>query len=192
MSGFRQNLFAQAVEIIPSVLSRGLVTPEHGAALRQCWECSKRGNLLIDALREVEGFAPSEYIEMLILSPGFLSKREAWHKARLAKKQIIAWRGCPKKETQPDKFDLGYSWTLNRRVAEFFAGRFQDGGECAIVQAKISQGIWLDTQESEVVGLDVGPGDILAIQPAGSGPGIDDGWKSVRTISPRREHFAGR
>ena len=157
MSGFRQYLFAQAVEIIPTVLSGGLVTPEHGAVLRHAWECSKRGNVLLDALLEVEGFASSEYVEMLISTPGFLSKREAWHKARLAKKQIVAWRGCPKTEIQPDKFDPGYSWTLNRRVAEFFAGRFQDGGERVIVQAKISQGLWLDTQESEVVGLDVLP-----------------------------------
>ena len=192
MTGFREILFQQAREIVPRVLNGGPVTHEEGRTLRQAWECAKVGNVLIDAIHEVWAFPAPEEIQSVIHAPGFLTTREKWHTSRLRRRAVVAYRGCEVSETIADKFgdvNLGLSWTLDRRVAEFFAGRLRSDGSGRVVTAKIRNGVWLDTKESEVIGLWIDTDDIINIEPAGSGPSVAGPWESVRTIAPRRSDY---
>ncbi|MHB1621583.1 MAG: hypothetical protein ACYCTY_16800 [Sulfuricella sp.] len=191
MSGYREILFEQSVKIVPLVLDGLPIKPEQGRILRDAWECAKFGNVLIDAIYSVCGSAPAEYIEWeyiecVIHATGFLTRREAWHAARLRRHVVVAHRGCSAAEATADKFgeiSLGYSWTLNRGVAEFFANRGSEAG--VVVTAKIRRGVWLDTPESEIIGLDVSQADLLEVAPAGNGPSITLPWENVETVFPR-------
>ncbi|OIR02784.1 hypothetical protein GALL_152380 [mine drainage metagenome] len=184
MSGFREVLFGQACEILRSLFRERAVSFEEGRLLRQAWECSKFGNVLLDAVEDVTGTLAREYVEPVLFAKGFLTRREEWHAARLRRREIIGYGGCSLREVEAD--DLGASWTLDRRVAEFFARR-AIGGDGRVVTARIRGGVWLGNSESEVVCLHVDKSDLIATETAGSGSAIDLPWELVKPMAPRRQ-----
>lgn len=184
MSGFREVLFGQACEILQRLFGERAVSFEEGRLLRQAWECSKFGNVLLDAVEDVTGTRAREYLEPVLSTKGFLTRREEWHAARLRRREIIGYRGCSLREVEGD--DLGASWTLDRRVAEFFARR-AIGGDGRVVTARIRAAVWLETPESELVCLHVDKSDLIAAEKAGIGSAIDLPWERVKPMAPRRQ-----
>ena len=147
MTGFREQLFDESVAILKRHLSNDAhITAEQGQTLRQAWACAKTGNILLEAVAEVVGYEDPGMIWYLLRAQGFLSTRERWYAQRLGGKTLHAWRGASKREVERD--ELGFSWTTDRRVAEFFARRNQDG---VLIRATLSDPVWLDTAESELV-----------------------------------------
>ncbi len=151
MTGFRERLFDQSVAIIDRHYRGATITAEQGHTLRQAWECAKVGNIFLDAVSQVVGGEDIWTIVHLLHAPGFLSTRERWYAQRLRGKTLLAWRGAsPREAADSSGGDLGMSWTTDRRIAEFFARRHPDG-DGVVIQARVVDGIWLETKESEVV-----------------------------------------
>ena len=181
MSGFREVLFVRSCEILQRLFRERAVSFEEGRLLRQAWECSKFGNVLLDAVQDVTGTRAREYVEPVLFAEGFLTRREEWHAARLRRREITGYRGCSLREVEAD--DLGSSWTLDRRVAEFFARR-AIGGDGRVLTARIRGGVWLETQESELVCLHADKSDLMATEKAGIGSAIDLPWELVKPMAP--------
>lgn len=161
--GFRERLQILSRPILEKCLLYGeKLSEKEGKILRDFWECSKRGNLLLDELCDMDPIPRMEWISTILDSPGFLSSREKWYANRLKKKDVIVYRGCSEKEHESGFY--GVSWTLDPEVAEFFA-RCQIKN-CVILTAKITGAIWLETVESEIIALEVCSDDIVAVDSA--------------------------
>lgn len=184
----RNEIYVNAANIIQYCLlidgdDEGMseVHPDDGRVLRECWECSRIGNLLLQAWADVTGEdpTPAQVMKMLRV-PGFLTKRETDVANLFSGKRIQAYRGCT-----PDGVK-GMSWTLDMEVAEFFAQRYREPGvEPVIATAAIKSPIWLNTAESEIIGLEVDAADILSVEPLdASKPEVYMEWETRRPIVP--------
>lgn len=166
--GHRQQLYAAALDIAQKIVNYGEMTKLDGLIMRDAWECSRTGhqNTMCAALADAIGFEYPyfEHVELIINSDGFLNKREQWHTKRMRKKEIIVFRGCSIKEIESGEF--GYSWTLDKEVAHFFA----DAHDGKVVTAKMSVlshfAVWMDTAESELIITGVNESDIISIESA--------------------------
>ncbi|OCX68709.1 hypothetical protein A6M27_10775 [Acidithiobacillus thiooxidans] len=168
LKGHRQQLYAAASDIAQKVVNYGVITKLDALIMRDAWECSRTGhqNIMCAALSDAIGFEYPyfEHVESIINSDGFLTKKELWHTARMRKKEINVFRGCSTKELEND--ELGYSWTLDREVAHFFA----DAHCGKVITAKVSGlshfAVWLDTAESELIITEIDKSDILSVENA--------------------------
>lgn len=143
MTSFREQLYIEAEEILLNQKS----DPKSGKVLRELWQCSKHGNLLVDLVDDLLLDGRHE-IERIIHMPGFLNKHEQWHSSRASKKQITVYRGCDRTELDGD--ELGISWSLSKEIANFFASR-RSCGDPVIVTAHACIDAWLDTEEHECI-----------------------------------------
>ncbi|OFC40740.1 hypothetical protein BAE30_16380 [Acidithiobacillus caldus] len=153
----RTMLYRAARDIAPSI-SKGLTTIE-GKIMREAWECSRTGQqnvaciAIADALRIKNRRTLNQKIASLISAPGFLSEDEKQQTSQLRAGTTL-YRGCSAAEIIAARAGgcLGYSWTLDREVADFFADAHSGGAVLtAHYDDSIAAGVWLDTKESEVV-----------------------------------------
>lgn len=189
MSGFRQQLHNQSVSIISRMLNANdfFASPGELHILRRAWECSKFGNVLLAALDEVAeenggaGCSEAEFLSAIIDKTGFLTKRELWYSHRI--KNLVVYRGCDQSEV--DNENLGFSWTLSREVAEFFAGRGRYENPVVVTmniqKTPFDCCVWLDTPEHEVIffGLDTHQ---ITVETAGGSKKID--WENRPRLLP--------
>jgi hypothetical protein len=185
MSGFREQLFAAGVEILERhIYNSEAITPPEGHTLRELWECSRVGNLLVQAVEEVAplAFDNGGIAYILCNAQGFFSKREIWYSQRLRHRVITAWRGADCEEIDPQKGSVGMSWTTDFRVAEFFARRARSG---VVLQAQVRAAAWLETAESELLVPEIGTSapEIVAL-PSGFVPIKSADWDSLKPIPP--------
>ncbi|MBE7566815.1 hypothetical protein [Acidithiobacillus sp. HP-11] len=166
VKGHRQQLYAAAFDIAQKMINYEKLTRLDGLIMRDAWECSRTGhqNVMCGALADAIEFEYPyfEHVQSIINSDGFLTKKELWHTARMRKKEIMVFRGCSTKELENDEF--GYSWTLDKEVAHFFA----DAHDGKVVTAKVSGlshfAVWMDTAESEMIITGIDESDILSIE----------------------------
>ncbi len=186
--GFREIVQDKAIEIIARHLLRyrRFTIGDH-QIFRECWVCSKRGNLLRRVIDDVRAeiavlgirsrqIETNTLIESIVCGRGFLTPREERETRKIQGKTIVAYRGCKGPE------DFGYCWTLAKDVAEFFAGR-QDG---QVVTAHVQAVAWLNTAEHEVIVLSPDSVTVVAVEAPdegwrGPGPGF---WDNRPTILP--------
>ena len=191
MTGFREQNYAQSEDIMQKFMKAwyahdlGSITSEDAGVLRECWTCSKSGNNLRRIVENVgwhTGNDPESILQQIIDLPGFLTKRERWYTQRIRLKTLLAYRGCEGAD------DLGFSWTLSRDVAAFFAGRIQNG---QIVTARVAADAWLDTAEHEVIALSPNKQDILSVEAAREPGWMDrDFWENRPIILPTQNIIA--
>ena len=96
MTGFREQLFDQAVAILEHHLrNNARITVEQGQALRQAWECAKAGNVLLDAVVHVVGYQDPDMIGELLRARGFFVRARELVRAASAKQDTarMARRG---------------------------------------------------------------------------------------------------
>jgi len=187
MRGHRQQLYAAAYDISCNMIDfNGVTTKRDAMIMRMAWECSRAGqpNIASSALGDALGGYDRAYWENvadLIRLPGFLTDREKWHSARLG--GVTVYRGCSDIEIDAPQEDqgLGYSWTLDRDVAEWFAHVHL--GKVITARLDRKDAVWLDTAESEVIWPMACVDVILAIEPpAGEQKRMD--WDTRRHITP--------
>ena len=185
MSGFREKIYEQSERIMQKFVKAwyandlGRVTPEEAAILRECWTCSKQGNLLSRIVENVSwntGNDQETILEQIIDLPGFLTKRELWYSRRVRRKTLTVYRGCGGVE------DLGFSWTLAHDVAEFFAGCVPGGGK--VITARARPYAWLDTAEHEIIALFVDKEDVVSVENPTQARGGQGFWDNRPTILP--------
>lgn len=191
MSGFRKNLFDAGLEILERHIDNGeALTTIEGQTLRELWECSHVGNLLIQALDEVApwAFDNGDIARLVRNAPGFLTGREVWYAKRLSHRTITAYRGANREEFEPGN-EIGISWTTDFRVAQFFAERAQDG---VVLQAQVRAAMWLETAESELIVPEIGGAEIEIVPtPSGFEPIRSADWDSVKPIPPKVTRSTG-
>ncbi|MHB8254460.1 MAG: hypothetical protein ACYDEV_12355 [Acidiferrobacter sp.] len=191
--GFREKIYAQSEGIMPKFMKAWYendlrsISHADGGVLRECWTCSKTGNLLSRIVENVgwnTGNDPETIFEQIVNLPGFLTKRERWYTQRIRRKTLVAYRGCEGAD------DLGFSWTLSRDVAEFFSGRMTGG---KVVTARIQRPCaWLDTAEHEVIALYVDRRDILSIEDPRERGWMDrEFWENRPVILPTQNIVIG-
>jgi hypothetical protein len=183
MSGFREQLFDASLEILNRHIYRSIpLTNLESQTLRELWECSKIGNLLVQAIDEVAPwtFDNGGIAYMLCNAPGFLSKREVWYSHRLRHRVITAYRGANREEIDPQKGIVGMSWTTNLRVADFFARRAQDG---VVLRAQVCAAAWLETVESELLVPDLRGAEPEIVALPNDFVRLTD-WNEVKPIPP--------
>ena len=153
MKGHRQQLYAAAFDIAQYIVNgREVSNPRDGMIMRRAWECSRAGqsNFACSALGDaLGGFdrAYWEHVAYMLTIPGFLTKKERWHSAR--RSGVTVYRGCSESEIQAQ--ELGYSWTLDREVAAWFAQVHHGKILTVTFSPSLSDGAWLDTAESEII-----------------------------------------
>lgn len=162
MSENNQHIQNQAIEIFYKLDFWDCnTTKEDGAILRECWQYSRSGNLLLEAMFKEE--VSEEHLPWIVTLDGFLTKRETWYTNRARTKPILAYRGCHKVEAAGKEF--GYSWTLDKEVAEFFA-RFAPDGNGVVITGRLTRiDAWLDTPESEIICYGGQPDDFTVSAP---------------------------
>ena len=191
MTGFREKNYKQSEGIMQKFMTAwyahdlASITSEDAGVLRECWTCSKAGNNLSRIVENVgwhTGNDPENILQQIIDLPGFLTKKERWYTQRIRRKTLLVYRGCEGAD------DLGFSWTLSRDVAEFFAGRIQNG---QIVTARVAADAWLDTAEHEVIALYPEKRDILYVEDPREPGWMDrDFWENRPTILPTQNIIA--
>lgn len=166
--GHRQQLYAAALDIAQKVISYEKLTRLDALIMRDAWECSRTGhqNVMCAALADGFGFEYPyfEHVELIINSDGFLNKKELWHTKRMRKKEIKVFRGCSIKEIESGEF--GYSWTLDKEVARFFADAHSGKVVTVTISASSHFAVWLDTSESEIIITGIDESDILSVENA--------------------------
>ncbi len=174
--GFRQGLYAAAWDIAdtlyslikirekyqnsPRMTKHFQLPPLAGPVMREAWEGCHPGtkNIVIRALQDA---APGRYpcgktladmVEEVTMLQGFFTPQELQQSDQLS--GCTLYRGCSSKEGNTEKGKLGFSWTLDKGIAEAFA-RLQKGVVLVATLPPRSGAVWLDsgedTGESEVI-----------------------------------------
>ena len=153
----RQGRYHQSCEILDRRFNHdgGRISREEAGILREAWDGAKTGNNLLAALEDTIGYSGLDEVDEIVFTPGFLTPRELWHTKRLKHTVVTIYRGCDEDEAETTDDSYGYSWTLNREVAEFFAWRRPKNGHVLTAQVPGHLLAWLDSPESEVVAIGV-------------------------------------
>lgn len=159
--GFRRHVFEQACRVVDKIHMEELLTAEDWTILREAWLCSKRGNILIDAL--YQQCWSREMVPWIVSHQNFLTQYEKWCTNRSRKRVLEIFRGCREEEllaVTKGKDEFGCSWTLSSEVAAFFARCCHEDG--VVVKAHVT-GIdaWLDTPENEIIHTAVGAENLV-------------------------------
>ena len=184
--GFREIVQDRTIEIIARHLPRyrRFTIADH-QIFRECWVCSKRGNLLRRVIDDVRAEIAAQgrrsrqietntLIKSIVGGRGFLTPKEARETSKVQGKTIVAYRGC----RGPD--DFGYCWTLAKDIAAFFASR-QDG---QVVTAHVRAAAWINTAEHEVIVLSPDNVTVVEVEAPSEGWGGPGFWDNRPTILP--------
>lgn len=191
MTGHREILMRES-EIIIEKCYFGNITPtkDECDTLRDCWECSKYGNLMMNVIDNLG--LDGDFARTIVESPHFLTTHELWHTRRVRNRNVIMYRGCSREEVDAVKFGEemhGLSWTLSKDIAEFFALRQSRTGN-VVLTAHAPIYAWLDTGEHEVISPYVTVNNIIKIEEvvAGADDIVRIDWNSRPRLRPH--HFA--
>ncbi|MDA8379107.1 MAG: hypothetical protein M0Z50_19120 [Planctomycetia bacterium] len=194
MEGHRQQLYAAAYDIAQLIVNFHDVTdPRDGMIMRRAWECSRAGqsNFACSALGDaLGGFdrAYWEHVGHMISLPGFLTRKEKWHSARLKGKGVTVYRGCS--DAEIDAQELGYSWTLDKEVAGFFASIHGGKILTATFGARMGDGAWLDTAESEIIWTAQWDDDVVTAIEDAPAQAVGMNWDKRKHLTPSRAKAA--
>lgn len=174
--GFRQSIYNDSVKILEALYyQQEKPSSVQVQTLRDAWEVSKRGNLLLNALAEVDLYYAEE-IPTIINLPGFLTTRERWHTQRA--REVTVYRGCSVDELNNKAY--GLSWTTDKEVAVWFASRCKNP---IVVTAKSRIDAWLDTSESECIVVWMNHDNLIEIEVASSETQKIN-WNKRKSITP--------
>jgi hypothetical protein len=184
--GFREIVQDKSGELIAMHMLRyrRFTIADH-QIFRECWVCSKSGNLLRRVIDDVKAeiaaqgrrsrrIDTSRLIESIVRGRGFTTPKEAREMSKIQGKTIVAYRGCKGPQ------DFGYCWTLAKDIAEFFACR-QNG---QVVTAHVQAASWLNTAEHEVIVTTPDNVTVVKVEAPSKewgGPGF---WENRPTILP--------
>ena len=184
--GDRQSDYKEACRILDRRFNRGgrRISKEDAGTLRNTWDDARMGNNLLLALENTIGYAGADEVDEIVFTPGFLTSRELWHTHRMKNAMVTVHRGCEHDEIMTMDNDFyGYSWTLDREVAEFFSWRKDEkNGHVLMAQVPGYLLAWLDTPESEIIAIGVEPNMAVTTRKHQYGGGAM-AWSKKRAIT---------
>ena len=121
-----------------------------------------------------------EHVANMTCIPGFLSSKEKWHSARL--RGVTVYRGCSDAEIAAQ--ELGYSWTLDKEVAGFFASVHKGKILTATFLAGMAGGAWLDTAESEIIWTAQWDDDVVTAIEDAPAQAVGMNWDKRKHLTP--------
>ena len=91
-------------------------------------------------------------------------------------------QGCS--DAEIDARELGYSWTLDKEVADFFASAHGGKILTAAFRAGMADGAWLDTAESEIIWTPMWDDQVVTTIEAAPTKTVGMAWDKRKHLTP--------